>query len=207
MFQTVSRRSKGAIITESWKRSKCNILGLIFESVIKQPFNIVGQPLRNFEPWQTEKIGRDGNCLFRCLSQILTGNQINHLKLRSIISRFIASEGTTKPYRYFKSKQTTPSEYLVFENPIYLEGIWGSDVEIMCASAILDADIYIANNDYIPQGSIIREVRWSLLRTTTHPTATLYIANYCNHYEPVTSMLNSLPPTYEIISDEAQLVE
>ena len=91
-----------------------------------------------------------------------------------------------------------------------MEGTWGSDVEIMCASDILDADIYVANNDYVPRGSQVRHVRWSLLRATPNPTATLYIANYCSHYEPVSSMANSFAPTYGNGSNDTlycQLVE
>ena len=90
-----------------------------------------------------------------------------------------------------------------------LEGTWGSDVEIMAASAILDTDIYIANNDYRGEGSLIREVRWSLLRASPspNPNCAIYISNYCNHYEPVTSMLNSPTPTYGTKSDDVLTIE
>ena len=128
------------VLSEDWKRKMCQLLGLTFESSSKQPFNIVGQPLRNYEPWEKDEICGDGNCLFRCLSQILTDNQSSHLRIRSIISRFLASEGTKQLQWYFKSKGMSPFEYMDEENPIYMEGTWGSDVEIMCASAILDAD-------------------------------------------------------------------
>ena len=65
---------------------------------------------------------------------------------------------------YFISKQTTQCEYLLVENLVNRESILGSDVEIMAASALLDADIYVAKNDYKKPGSMTREVRWSLLR-------------------------------------------
>ena len=201
---------KVAFLSEDLKRSMCHLLGLTFESSSKQPFNIVGEPLRKYEPWEKDEISGDGNCLFRCFSQILTGNQSSHLKIRSIISRFLASEGARQLQWYFKSMGTAPFEYMDEETPIYMEGTWGSDVEIMCASAILDADIYVANNDYVPQGSHVRQIRWSLLRATPNPTATIYIANYCNHYEPVSSMVNSFTPTFGICSNNTeycQLVE
>ena len=124
------------VIDESWQRSMCNFLGLTFDLVSKQPSNIVGRLLRDFEPYETDDIVGDGNCLFRCLSKIITGSQDSHLQLRSLISRFIASEGTSKLGWYFKSKQTTSSKYLLTENPVHLEGAWGSDVEIMVASVI-----------------------------------------------------------------------
>ena len=123
-------------------------MGITFDSVSKQPSDLVGQPLSKYEPELTDNIKGDGNCLFRCLSKITTGSKKSHLQLRSIISRFIASEGTTKLGWYFKPKQTTPCQYLNHENLIYRESIWGSDFEIIAASAILNADIYLANNDY-----------------------------------------------------------
>ena len=39
------------------------------------------------------------------------------------------------------------------------ESVWGTNVEIYAASAILDADVYVANNLYRTKDSIIREVR------------------------------------------------
>ena len=92
------------------------------------------------------------------------------------------------------------------ENLVYRESIRGSDVEIMAASALLDNDIYVANNDYRKPGSITREVRWNLLRATTNPTATFHITNYGHQYEPVVSMLNSPYPTYAT-TDDIQPIE
>ena len=45
-------------------------------------------------------------------------------------------------------KVNAPCDYLLVENLVYRESIWGSDAEIMAVSALLDADIYVANNDY-----------------------------------------------------------
>ena len=41
---------KITVIDENWQRSKCNFLGLQFETASKQPSNLIGLPLRNFEP-------------------------------------------------------------------------------------------------------------------------------------------------------------
>ena len=191
------------VVNQLWQKNKCNLLGLPFESVSKQPVNYNGQPLKKYKPWETENIIRDGNCLFRCLSNVITGNQNSHLQLRTIIARYIATKGTSRLGWYFKTKQTTPCEYLLSENLTLLEGTWGSDVEIMAASSILDVDIYIANDVYRKEGTLIPEVRWSLIRASPNPTAAIYITNYCDHYEPVISMLDSPTPTYGVtISDD-----
>ena len=196
---------KITVIDENWQRSKCAILGITFDSVNKQPSDLVGQPLSKYETELTENIKGDGNCLFKCLSKITTGSENNHLQLRSIISRFIASEGTKLGW-YFKSKQSTPCQYLTHVNLIYRESIWGSDVEIIAASTILNADIYVAINDCRMQGSVIRQVRWSLLRATKSPTANLYSNNFVIRYEPVVSMLKSRIPTYGTTTDEVLTV-
>ena len=192
------------IINEDWQRRKCAILGLTFDSVMKQPGNLIRQPLKYYQPWEADNIMRDGNCLFRCPSKIITGSQNSHLEIRSIIARFIASEGSTRLGWYFKSKRTTPCEYFFNENLVYCEGIWGSDVEIMAASAILDADIYVANDDYWQKGTLTRKVRWSLLRGSTNPNANIYITNYGQHFAPVISMINSPTHSYGAKSKKFQ---
>ena len=38
---------KITVLDENWQRSKCVLLGITFDSVSKQPSDLVGQPLRN----------------------------------------------------------------------------------------------------------------------------------------------------------------
>ena len=83
------------------------------------------------------------------------------------------------------------------ENLVFRESTWG-DVEIMAASAILETDIYVANNFYRIRGSSISEIRWSLLRAANYDCnhGSIYITNFHCHYEPVRSMINSSTSTY-----------
>ena len=194
--------SKITVLDENWQPSKCVLLGITFKSVGKQPSDLVGKPLSKYEPELTGKIKGDGNCLFRSLYKIITGSENSHLQIHSIICRFFSSEGTTKLGWYFKSKQTTPCHYLTHDDVIYRESIWGSDVEIMAASAILNANIYVGNNDYRMPGFVIRHMRWSLLRSTNSPTANLYIKNFVLNYKPVVSMLRYPIPKYGTTTDE-----
>ena len=109
-------------ISENWQRTKCDLLGLPFHSISKQPVNYNGKLLENYEPWETENIVCDGNCLFRCFSHIITSSQNSHQQLRAIITHFIASEGISQLGWYFKSKRLTPCEYFLTENLTSLEG-------------------------------------------------------------------------------------
>ena len=110
-------------MNETWQQEKCRLLNLTFDSLSNQPTNFIGQQLCYCRPWETETIIGDGNCLFRCLSQIITGNQHEHLKIRSIIANFIASKGTSQLAWYFRQKKTTPCEYLMNENLVFREDL------------------------------------------------------------------------------------
>lgn len=74
---------------------------------------------------------------------IITGSQECH-----IISNFLASEGITQLGWYFRQFHLTPCEYFLSEKLTYLDGVWGGDVEIMAASAILKANIFIATQNH-----------------------------------------------------------
>eukprot|EP00731_Ephydatia_muelleri_P005830 Em0003g78a len=70
---------------ELWQRQKCTQLGLTFHSA--NNFDIGGPNIVLNRP-NTETILRargDGNCLFRCLSQIITGSPDQHYAVRMCI--------------------------------------------------------------------------------------------------------------------------
>ncbi|KAI6654480.1 ATP-dependent DNA helicase PIF1 [Oopsacas minuta] len=119
-----------SVVNEEWLRDQCKFLALVFISTIKQPQNLARLSLSKYTPWETERIVGDGNCLFRCISKILTGDQTSHLEIRSNIAHFIASERVTRIGWYFKQKLTNPCKYFMNEHLVSQEGTWGSDVEI-----------------------------------------------------------------------------
>ena len=64
-----------------------------YKEMIKQPSTLVGFKLGNYLPWESEAIEKDGNCLFRCISQLILGSQEHYAKIRDEICRFIAKDG------------------------------------------------------------------------------------------------------------------
>ena len=106
------------VLSTAWRKKMCEKLGLVYESSIKQPENLVGGRISEFQTWETESIRGDGNCFFRCLSKILTGNDNSHIQLRAIIAKFIASEGVQ-----FRQKNTHPFKYLTEESQRYIRGL------------------------------------------------------------------------------------
>ena len=182
------------------------MLKLSFHSVSKQPSQ-VNQTLSDYRPWETASIGKDGNCFFRCLSHIITGNQDSHSELRELIAHFIASEGASKLGWYLEHSGYTPYSYFLKENMVNINGVWGGDVEIMAASAILQVDIYVANNEYRwdSQDKLHQIISWKLMRANTANTEAIYIKNFDLHFEPVTSLINNPTPTFGVVVDQITL--
>ena len=196
-------------ITIEWQKEKCNLIQIQFQQYIDQHSSMAGQQLRNYEPWRFAPISGDGNCLFRCLSMVISGSQEYHTKLRGEICRYILSEGKDKISWYFRQVLSiTPAEYLG-QKVMYVPGTWGSDVELMAASAILETDIYVANKIYRLPGSLIPEVRWSRISASNDNSkyCAIYIANFNDHYEPVTAMINSLTPTFSVDDKPYQIID
>ena len=103
---------------------------------------------------------------------------------------------------YFHAMSETPLSYLT-RTMMQEDKIWGSEVEIFAISAILEIDIYVAvecdnckESSYnIHQQRIIRWYRYNASNNYDKSFA-IYIANFNNHYEPVTTLINSGYPTY-----------
>ena len=186
-------------ITVEWQKEKCDLLGILFKQTTEQHPTLAGQKLKKYEPWICEDIGADGNCLFRCLSKLISGSEEYYVKLRGEICRYMVYDGKDTIGWYFREVlSTTPADHISTKF-MYQSGFWGTDAELMAASALLQTDIYVANSFYKTPESIVREVRWSLIRPSNNNNKThaIYIDNYNNkHYQPVTKMIDSLTPTF-----------
>ena len=185
-------------ITVDWQKEKCALLDFPFKEPIDQHSSMAGQKLQAFAPWLCDSIGADGNCLFRCLSKVISGSEEHHAKLRGEICRYMVSDGKDIIGWYFNQVlSTTPSEHLS-RTCMYNNGNWGTDAELIAASALLQTDIYVANKIYHSEDSDEAEIRWSRIRASNNNNNNhaLYITNYSNHYQPVTRMINSHTPTF-----------
>ena len=83
------------------------------------------------------------------------------------------------------------------------DGVWGTEVEILAASAILQTDIYVASEcELVDESSPFRFskrfIYWNRYSATPNYDEKLdiYIANFQKHYEPVVNFINSVYPTY-----------
>ena len=80
----------------------------------------------------------DGNCLFRALSYAITGRQIYHTLVRhKTIQHMSTIEQLLKPHM-----NSSLNDYLNHSQMSHL-GTWGSDIELLAASHLLDTDIFV----------------------------------------------------------------
>ena len=180
---------------------------LTFCEQIEQPTSHSGLHLKDYLPWKFEDIIKDSNCLFRCLAKLLTGSQEAYPKVRGEICRYIATNAKHKLGWQFHTTQETPLQYLLRTHMEH-GSIWGTEMEILAASAILETDIYVATEcDLVDNSSpfqmsrrVIR-CRYSACSNYDHSCA-IYMADFNNHYEPVVKFINSNYPTY---AEEDQL--
>ncbi|KAI6653978.1 hypothetical protein LOD99_3154 [Oopsacas minuta] len=119
-------------------------------------------------------------------------------EVKSIMPRSGVSDGKDVNNWYFNEVLATTPSHHINSTSMSSNGSWATDAELIAASALLEADIYVANKIYRTEGSLDTEIRWSRLRASNNYTnnPTLYIANYSDHYEPVYCMFNSKNPTF-----------
>ena len=129
------------------------------------------------QPLKTCRIEPDGNCLFRCFSQILTGTQENHGKLRAMIVSFILDNGSL-----FHSVCSSVVEHINTSKMAHL-GTWGTEIEIFAMATILNSRIYV----YSKCGEAKKWLEYKPLNTDVkgiHAYEVLMIRNLSNHFEP-----------------------
>ena len=104
------------------------------------------------KPTQLYKIEADGNCLFRSLSYLVTGQQVYHSLFRhKIIEHMRNIENSLHPHI-----NSSLEEYLV-RTGMKNQSVWGTDIEILTACSLLETDIYV----YSWVGSIYKWQKFS----------------------------------------------
>ncbi|KAK3098746.1 hypothetical protein FSP39_022657 [Pinctada imbricata] len=129
-------------VSTSWKIKTCEKLSIkpyigeqnsynLDES--KEQDLVLGKPL---EIYQTKG---DGNCFFRALAFVISGDEENHMCLREHITKYIS-----------KNKDENGKEICRFESDKYLQnsgmqilGTWATDIEIMFAASFLQTSLFV----------------------------------------------------------------
>ena len=136
------------------------------------------EPLSN--PTKIVPIIGDGNCLFRSFSYVITGRQTYHNLLRQkIVDHMQTIENVLQPH--IKSSVV---DYLA-RSQMRSNGIWGTDVDILTATCLLNTDIYV----YAKYGRTFKWSRFSPTMLNQSPSeiqASVYVQNTSGiHYDVV----------------------
>lgn len=121
----------------------------------------------------------DGNCLFRALSYVITGCESFYKSIRKWICDYANLHSAEI------NKFSGSSSYLLKSN-MAQSGVWGTDIELHVAAAMLDTDIYT----FTKHG---KHWRWLCFASSTLKLRSLisnkdkraiYINHSGSHYEP-----------------------
>ena len=173
-------------ITPQWQVEKCEQFGLKFVKGL----NMAMQSVANI-PFQKKSIGADGNCFFRAISYLLTGNENEHALLRSLLVTHMKNNEDIALYsgyiniqnmdNYINNRPDGPLDHLK---------TFATEIEIYFMAHLLNTDIYV----YDHRISAWQHFSGAQFDQRLQPSVySLYIDNpNANHYDIV---LSTVEPT------------
>ncbi|KAK3711802.1 hypothetical protein RRG08_037006 [Elysia crispata] len=139
VFHPISRR---------WQERQCRRLRLPLSKTLNLARSRPAPLLRHREPCLVHEIGGDGNCLFRCLSLVITGSESFHNLVRQRIVSHISenckafSALLPESPRNGNAHADACAHYLS-TSKMATGATWGSDVEILAAAHLLHTRIFV----------------------------------------------------------------
>ena len=197
-------------VDEEWQRQTCETLGLQFKAVFDHHVGGADTILTRPDSRTLKKIVGDGNCLFRSLSYIITGNEDQHLTLRRAIIRHMlsiphmligyGSDGQPNcitlmchPARY------DSVEHYIERTRMDQNGEWGTNVEMACLAHLISSPVYCYDTTqphHIWAAYFPSDVDRSIPRNVRQRSLYIHLAH--NHFTVVRSIRirsNRIPVT------------
>ena len=135
------------------------------------------------------RIVGDGNCLFRALSYVITRRQNYH----SLVREKILKHMRCNEQALLAHINGSVNEYLA-RTGMGNQQVWGTDVEIIAASSLLETDIYV----HTKVGFLYKWKRFSSSILSGYPAKNiggLYLQNTSGvHYDIVPDVASTLTP-------------
>ena len=194
---------------EDWQHRQCDRLGLVY----RRPNGVipVSHAMLLTLPNTFHDICGDGNCLFWSFSLIITGSQEQHMLVRAAVVRHMReiaevlwSHQIAPLLRHMRSigeeshrvssvspdaEWTQGMEEYLAATQMEQDGTWGSEVEVMALTHLLDTLIYCYDTSHgwhlFTPGNI--HGMFNLNQFATHQMA-MYVRHYVNHYDVVRSV-------------------
>lgn len=127
-----------------WQRSVCDGSGgqLAFKKKSGPTGCVLHVPFSNFSPaTRVRKIKGDGNCFFRSISYVITGDEDSHGAVRQMVCSYIEASESTVLY----GKNQTGLQYLNASN-MRNAGVWGTTDEILATANLLQLTIFVRSH-------------------------------------------------------------
>lgn len=174
-------------VDKLWQNQRAGAMGYTVEAEIPTCASSKVSILE--PPGDKIRIKGDGNCYFRTISHVLTGNERSHGQIRKHVCDY------TKAHNKTISKFSQTKDY-VHTSRMDLNGTWGTDIEIIATASMLATDICayspygcdsVGNRIYkwltyspLPGLNSVNSLRMSRKK--------MYISNVSDHYVPVYKM-------------------
>ncbi len=179
-------------VSEVWRRFTCDALGL--EYVGPNGVTPGGQHVPLTRPCRILNVQSDGNCLFRALSQFITGSEAQHMNVRLSIVTHMRTMG----HLLFQEGHLAQSEYsggiedYIASTTMEQSTVWGTDVEIFTFAHLLQIDIQSysqLNTTWQRYSPTLRIEDTINMMPGEDSNMALYIKHIPSHFQVVQSVL------------------
>ena len=169
-----------------WQREACRMLHLDFKRSSNVQYN-TGEDVPLTVPKNTRRVQGDGNCLFRCFSYILTGEERQHEQIRRAVVDHMPQLPIQMMLVYIPSRYSSVQDYLVASR-MNRPGVWGTEAEIATLAHLLQINIYAYSPRIRDWYAYMPTFNGNVLGVASTQRA-IYIKNTCNnHFDPVRSV-------------------
>ena len=132
-------------VNEDWQHCMCAILGLNF--VRSNRLGGGGPDVILTRPLAVKRIGGDGNCLFRCLSYVLTGSQEQYHEVRTKICDHLVTIAHFMLEHHLPSRFTSIDQYFE-ETHMNRNYVWGSEIEMLTFAHLTNTNVFSYDTEY-----------------------------------------------------------
>lgn len=193
-----------------WQQRKCRELGLEYRGPNGVDPGSIDTLLTN--PTGFKSIRGDGNCMFRAISLIITGSEDQHMQVRQAIVRHMRAIRSSTWESHVSTlldslhrvgevtrdmDQSTRAEsesskidQYIADTKMDCDTTWGSEVELMVLSNLLNTAVYTYSPTYKIWCKFIPSNVHGEFDVSTHVDSTMsvYMRHSVNHYDVVSSV-------------------
>ena len=142
-------------VCTEWQQEMCGRFNLTLKRKSRYSHLNPPSPISiDHEPQKTIRIRGDGNCFFRTVSHIVSGDQEEHTSVRIAIVRYLRQN--PQVFLSVLPDSQTMDQYLL-QSKMETPRSWATEVEIFATATLLNTPIWI----YAPYGKNLRWMKYA----------------------------------------------